>query len=696
MDPVNDIDARFGSDAARHLVKLLALPPAGDVSLSPASLDRCRGAMLGLLAGAALPAILRRKKPVAGPDIHLALVAADALLSGVHDHPVRFAARLAATDVRGAGRAARHTQASLRQGVEWWRSGAANSAGSAAAARSSPFGLLWSEDPQRAAYEAALSATVTHGHPAAVAGAAAVAAAVALAANGEGPLDEQWLIEVADICHHYPQGDVYGDTVEHGIRSASMSLCDPPDDALRDFGKSSLVTEAVPLALVSAAAAPQLFTAAYQHGARRDPQVAASLHPACRAMMGACIGARHGQSTWSTRGDVQPPPGIPHNMLARVQAYNAVLATADRIAGKRVTPTGRVRRESEGEESDHLVHVSFLIDRSGSMSGLQSDVVDGFNGFVARQRAHSGACTLTLVQFDSNDPYGVIHDGVPLHEVPDLALDEYRPRGMTPLLDALGSLIEAADARLEWLGHDEDQIVAVFTDGLENASRRWKRADLFDLIAARKDAGWTFVFMGANQDSYAEAGRLGMDEGSVQDFRADKEGVRAAFDSWDRAVDCKRLTRATVRQQAGVGKKLLAVTSTTRFTLPPTTSGVGQFRRNQRHPNQQECNAMNRHQPGERPMRKLVAVLLALSVSVSIACEGPVGPQGPPGAQGIQGPKGDKGDPGESPTTMSRRGTIPADGLALVSFPNVRMEDAVVNCWAGDYVQGSLIWVVAD
>lgn len=556
MNPANDLDARFGSDAARRLAKLLALPPDGDASFSPAPLDRCRGAMLGLLAGETLPAILLRKKPVAGPDTHLTLIAADAVLSGAHDHPVRFAARLAARDVRGAGMAARHTQASLRKGVEWWRAGASNSAGAAAAARSSSFGLLWSEDPQRAAYEAALSATVTHGHPAAVAGAAAFAAAVALAANGKGPLDDQWLIAVADICDQYPQGDIYGDTVEDKIRSASMSLPDNLEDALNDFGGSALVTEAVPMALVCAATAPEPFTAAFRNGARWDPRIAASLHPACRAMMGACIGARHGESTWTNWGEVQPPPGIPHDMLAQVQAYDAVVATADRIAGKRVKPVERRPKENEGEESDRPVHVSFLIDRSGSMSGLQSDVVDGFNGFVTRQRNQPGACTLTLVQFDSNDPYEVIHDAVLVKKVPDLTPDQYEPRGATPLLDALGSLIEAADDRLGRLDYDEDQIVAVFTDGLENASRRWNRADLFDLIATRKDAGWTFVFMGANQDSYAEAGRLGMDAGSVQDFRGDKQGVHLAFGSMGRAVGEYR--KGTYKERARRRKAFFA------------------------------------------------------------------------------------------------------------------------------------------
>ena len=167
-----------------------------------------------------------------------------------------FAARLAATHVRGAGEAIRHTRKALRAGVAWWRAGTSNSAGAAAAARSPAFGLLWSDDPARAAYEAALSATVTHGHPAAVAGAAAFASAIALAAKGNGPLDNRWLADVADICEEYPQGDVYGATVADRIRQIPNIPRTDLMDALREIGPSALATDAIPAALLGATAAP--------------------------------------------------------------------------------------------------------------------------------------------------------------------------------------------------------------------------------------------------------------------------------------------------------------------------------------------------------------------------------------------------------------------------------------------------------
>ena len=124
------------------------------------------------------------------------------------------------------------------------------------------------------------------------------------------------------------------------------------------------------------------------------------------------------------------------------------------------------------------------------MRRLQGEVVSSFNGFLAEQRARSGECNLTLVQFDSEDPFEVIHEAVPVTEIPDLTADRYRPRAATPLLDALGRLVEQADARVKRLGRKEDQIVGVFTDGLENASRAWSREKLFEVVEERKRGGW--------------------------------------------------------------------------------------------------------------------------------------------------------------------------------------------------------------
>jgi len=117
------------------------------------------------------------------------------------------------------------------------------------------------------------------------------------------------------------------------------------------------------------------------------------------------------------------------------------------------------------------------------------------------------------------------------------------------LFDALGNLIRSAEKRLAGLGTAEDQIVVVFTDGYENASRSWTREALFELVEAKKKEGWTFVFMGANQDAYATGDGLGFDRGSTQNFRGDGMGTRASFESVNLALADYRTSNYEEKQR---------------------------------------------------------------------------------------------------------------------------------------------------
>lgn len=159
------------------------------------------------------------------------------------------------------------------------------------------------------------------------------------------------------------------------------------------------------------------------------------------------------------------------------------------------------------------VHVSILLDRSGSMGLIAHDTVAGFNRFLGEQRGAEGAARVTLVQFDSVDPFEVLVDGVPIQEVTDLDRDSYLPRSMTPLLDAVGRLIFHCDreiAKREVAGEPaEDQVVAIITDGLENASREFRLSTIFDLVTSRREQGWVFVFIGADQDVWVEGEKFG-------------------------------------------------------------------------------------------------------------------------------------------------------------------------------------------
>ncbi|MDG1845917.1 MAG: VWA domain-containing protein [Acidimicrobiales bacterium] len=184
------------------------------------------------------------------------------------------------------------------------------------------------------------------------------------------------------------------------------------------------------------------------------------------------------------------------------------------------------------------VRLHMLLDRSGSMSGFAEDVIGGFNAFVDKQRAIEGECYLNLVQFDSDDPFQVIYDNVSLNQVEQLTSQVYYPRGMTPLYDALGSLI----ARGEKLQNQNpaDNVVWVFTDGLENASTEYSAANVKALVEQKEKEGWTFTFMGCDIDSYEASAEIGFRQTNTSNFKKDQDGYDMAWSEIDRGLTSYR------------------------------------------------------------------------------------------------------------------------------------------------------------
>ena len=190
----------------------------------------------------------------------------------------------------------------------------------------------------------------------------------------------------------------------------------------------------------------------------------------------------------------------------------------------------------------------FLIDRSGSMTSIADDVVTGFDRFFAEQRQIAGDTTVTIIQFDDETPHDVIVDALLVGKVISIR-DLFEPRGMTPLYDAAALLLDRAEAHR---GDPDDQLVVIFTDRLENASHQWTHKTLFARINALGSKGWTFVFLGANQDSYATGAQLAMPAGNVSNFRADAQGVAAMTDGLSRSVsEWRRKPRDQRRRDSG-------------------------------------------------------------------------------------------------------------------------------------------------
>jgi Mg-chelatase subunit ChlD len=179
------------------------------------------------------------------------------------------------------------------------------------------------------------------------------------------------------------------------------------------------------------------------------------------------------------------------------------------------------------------VHISVLLDRSGSMAAIANDVVGGFNAFIGEQRRREGSARLTLVQFDTGDPFEVVIDGEALDDVADLEPGAFIPRGGTPLLDAMAALIVGTDAEIAARADRglpiEDQLVVIITDGQENSSVEHTRSSVAAMVEQRQERAWTFVYLGANQDAFAEGGSIGVAAGGTADWDATAEGTAAMW-----------------------------------------------------------------------------------------------------------------------------------------------------------------------
>ena len=180
-------------------------------------------------------------------------------------------------------------------------------------------------------------------------------------------------------------------------------------------------------------------------------------------------------------------------------------------------------------------HFFVLLDRSGSMESMRADVIGGFNNLLAEQQAEGDDARITVVQFDSQDPQEVLVDAARLSRAKPLSEATYVPRGGTPLLDATGRIIARATRREQKRRaqgkRPELTTIITITDGEENQSREHTRAQIAALVKDREAAGWSFVFLGAGIDAYAEAGGIGVSPASTQAWAPTPAGAKMAFAS---------------------------------------------------------------------------------------------------------------------------------------------------------------------
>lgn len=190
-------------------------------------------------------------------------------------------------------------------------------------------------------------------------------------------------------------------------------------------------------------------------------------------------------------------------------------------------------------ETSELV---FILDRSGSMSGLEKDTIGGFNSLIQKQRKEKGKCYVSCVLFD--DVQEVIYDRVPLNEVKKMTQKQYYARGCTALLDAMGGTIHYIGNVHKYSKEEIGKtLFIIITDGLENNSKRYTYVTIKQMVERQKEKyGWEFIFIGANMDVIQEANKFGIDQ-----------AVRYACDEEGTALNYSVLSENIIKMRTTVG-----------------------------------------------------------------------------------------------------------------------------------------------
>ena len=189
-----------------------------------------------------------------------------------------------------------------------------------------------------------------------------------------------------------------------------------------------------------------------------------------------------------------------------------------------------------------LTEIVFILDRSGSMSGLEKDTIGGYNSMLERQKKEEGEAIISTVLFD--DKIEVLHDREDLFEVENITDKDYYVRGCTALLDAVGSAIQRISSIQKELPEDERPEKTMFiitTDGMENASREYTYSKVKKLVEEKKKKQhWEFIFLGANIDAVEVAGRFGVSKNRAVRYECDSAGTKLNFKIMSKMVSCAR------------------------------------------------------------------------------------------------------------------------------------------------------------
>ena len=196
----------------------------------------------------------------------------------------------------------------------------------------------------------------------------------------------------------------------------------------------------------------------------------------------------------------------------------------------------------------NVTELVFILDRSGSMCGLEKDTIGGFNSLITKQKKEDGEAFVTTVLFD--DKLETIHDRENIQEVKELTEKEYYVRGCTAMLDAIGTTIEHI-AKIHKYIRKQDvpnkTLFVITTDGMENASHKYSYATVKQLIEQKKEFGWEFLFLGANIDAVKTASKFGIGKEYAANYHNDEQGVALNYECLSDAVSAVRSAKPLMK-----------------------------------------------------------------------------------------------------------------------------------------------------
>jgi len=203
------------------------------------------------------------------------------------------------------------------------------------------------------------------------------------------------------------------------------------------------------------------------------------------------------------------------------------------------------------KKNNNITELVFILDRSGSMGGLEADTIGGFNGMIEKQKKEEGEAYVSTILFYNESE--VIHDRVKLSEIRPMTEEDYYVRGCTALLDAIGDAVKHI-SNIHKYARPEDvpahTMFVITTDGMENASRRYTYKEIKKLIGKQKELGWEFLFIGANIDAVEVAERVGISKERTANYVSDSVGTSMVFQALAAPISAMRKNEAISREWA--------------------------------------------------------------------------------------------------------------------------------------------------